>query len=133
MALRPHLASVPTILYFHENQLAYPNRPAWTGERDHHFGMSQMIAALVADRCVFNSAWNRDSFLAEGDALLKKMPDAIPRNWMSRIALKASVLPIPLDLPTMPWSEEPAQDRSLGPIIVWNHRWEHDKAPEVFF
>ena len=66
IALVPALSSVPRVLYFHENQLAYPMRPEWSGERDNHFGVSQMVPALVATTCVFNSHWNLTSFLDAG-------------------------------------------------------------------
>lgn len=140
VALRPELAAVPRVLYFHENQLAYPVRDDRTGERDFHFGFSQLVAALAATRCVFNSAYNRDSLLTEGAALLRRMPDAVPPGWIEAIRARSEVLPVPLELPGLfDGIAEPIEDdthpseRALGPIILWNHRWEHDKAPEAFF
>ena len=85
VALAPHLANVPKVVYFHENQLAYPVRAEFSGERDHHYGFSQMVTALVADHCLFNSQWNLDSFLDEATRLLSRMPDAKPKNWMAKV------------------------------------------------
>ncbi|MEE2787937.1 MAG: DUF3524 domain-containing protein [Myxococcota bacterium] len=134
VALVPSLAGMPRVLYFHENQLAYPMRPQWSGERDNHFGLSQMISALVSTKCLFNSTWNLSSFLDAGRALLKKMPDAIPHTWIDRIQAKSEVLPIPLNFGAMPSLVTDAdEDRTEGPTILWNHRWEHDKNPEAFF
>src|SRR5688572_7909749 len=44
VGLCPRLAAIPRLLYFHENQLAYPSRgePA---DRDHHFGFTQLVSA----------------------------------------------------------------------------------------
>ena len=133
VGLVPSLAGVPRILYFHENQLAYPDRAG--KERDHHFGVTQMVSALCADVCVFNSAYNRDTFLEQADVLLRRMPDAVPRGWVERIASRARVLPVPLQLEDVPPRLEPLcdLDRQRGPVILWNHRWEHDKNPEAFF
>jgi glycosyltransferase involved in cell wall biosynthesis len=135
LGLAPELRSVPSILYFHENQLAYPVRDELTGERDLHFGLTQMISALVATRCLFNSRYNLTSFVEGGAALLERMPDAIPTGWMAQIAEKSAVLPVPLDLPDLApstFAGADHSDRERGPIIVWNHRWEHDKGPERF-
>ncbi len=126
-ALAPALQGVPSLLYFHENQLAYPVQDP--RERDHHFGFSQLVNALAATRCAFNSQWNLDSFLDEGARLLARMPDAVPSGWIEAIRAKSVVLPVPLLLEPEPV----ASARERLPIILWNHRWEYDKAPELFF
>jgi glycosyltransferase involved in cell wall biosynthesis len=133
-ALAPRIAACPRVLYFHENQLSYPDREARA--RDHHFGLTQIVSGLVADRCVFNSAFNRDAFLAEGEALLARMPRPRPRGWMARIADEAEILPVPVALeagaPPAP-DPPPGAGRAEGPLLVWPHRWEHDKGPERLF
>ena len=109
-------------------------RPEWSGERDNHFGVSQMVSALVATTCVFNSHWNLTSFLDAGQTLLDKMPDAVPKTWIERIRAKSEILPVPMGFDdTLGWSADEQLGRELGPTIVWNHRWEHDKNPDTFF
>lgn len=125
--LAPSLAKCRTYLYFHENQFAYPVRVP--REWDTHYAVTQLTSALAADRCLFNSAWNRDSFLDGARQWLKKMPDAHPPGWIDTVADKCEVLPLPMSLPDVPLvPREPGP-----PVILWNHRWEFDKAPEVFF
>ena len=130
-ALAPALAATPVALYFHENQLAYPVRDEHTGARDHHFGFTQILSAHAADAVWFNSAWNRDSFLDEAATLLSRMPDAVPAGVVDAIAEKSAVYPVPVALPSEVAPPEPTDSR--GPLILWNHRWEYDKAPEAFF
>ena len=53
---------------------------------------------------------------------------------MEGVRAKSEVLGVPLDLPEDPGGlEERGGDRSQGPTIVWNHRWEFDKNPDGFF
>ncbi len=131
----PHLAAVPKVLYFHENQFAYPSREEFHGERDTHFGFTQIAAAAAADVCVFNSEFNRESFLHGANELVRKMPDARPTATLERIAERSMVRPLPLALPEVDplLLSESDSDRAAGPLILWNHRWEHDKNPERFF
>ncbi|MDP7033394.1 MAG: DUF3524 domain-containing protein [Planctomycetota bacterium] len=134
LGLVPPLQKIPSLLYFHENQLAYPVRTPESQERDHHFGFTQLVSALAANSCLFNSRFNQDSFLARGKELLSRMPDHPPPNWIDTIRSRSKVIPVPLTLPDLPPTpSKRGEDRSKGPIILWNHRWEHDKNPELFF
>ncbi len=135
VGLAPSLAAAGRALYFHENQLAFPPRGDAHPARDHHFGFTQLVSALAADVCLFNSAHNRDSFILEGRKLLSRMPDAVPPQWIDLIEARSEVLGVPLDLPDVAPPVEPpsAFDRGRGPLVLWNHRWEHDKNPEGFF
>ena len=120
--LVPALASLPTLVYFHENQFAYP-----PGRGQHGVLEAQMVSiysAMAADQLLFNSHYNRDSFLAGVAALLKRLPDKLPASIVTGLGARAQVLPVPV---------EPVEVSALelNPSrlqLVWNHRWEYDKG-----
>ena len=121
--LCPRLAKVPAIYYFHENQFAYPRSANQFVSVEPQ--MVQLYGALAAQRILFNSGFNRDSFLDGVAALMRKMPDAVPRGLRERLAAKAGICPVPV----APVAIGP---KAGTPLIVWNHRWEYDKAPDLF-
>ena len=121
--LQPRLADVPSWYYFHENQFAYPVSEQQV--RSVEPQIVQLYGALCADRLLFNSAFNRDSFLDGVDALLRRMPDRVPRGVRARLAPKCEILPVPV----VPAAASGPRDARL---LLWNHRWEYDKEPDLF-
>ncbi|MBA4370566.1 MAG: DUF3524 domain-containing protein [Coriobacteriaceae bacterium] len=122
------VAGVPSVVYFHENQLLYPDRH--TAEWDLQFPLTNITSALAADECWFNTRWNFDGFLDGIPGFIRQFPDHHPKGVAERIAAKSSVLHPPFDPAAFD-----AAPVVRGPVarIVWPHRWEHDKAPEAFF
>ena len=188
------VGSYPPPFLTPENQLNYPER--FEKERDFHLKWMQILTALVSDEVLFNSEYNRDSFLDAIDGAMRKIPDKAQRvaGLKDRIAPKCRVLYFPIDFPveamgagaaaaadsartagaaagagagagaaapaapapathagvdldaaaasaatsltdTPPSpSPPPPKRRPVAPLhICWNHRWEHDKAPDAFF
>ncbi len=121
--LHPELAGVPSLYYFHENQLAYPIIPGQVQSIEP--AMIQIYGALAADHLLFNSSYNQTSFLAGIENLARRLPDGIPGRLAARLEEKCRVLPVAVE----PLKAE--SDRNPN-LILWNHRWEHDKQPDLF-
>ncbi|TBW59399.1 DUF3524 domain-containing protein [Marinobacter halodurans] len=128
-AFHRHLATVPVLLYMHENQFAYPDSGDQHASVDHQ--MVNLYSALSADWVAFNSDWNRTSFLTGIRNLLARLPDAVPEGVAERIDGKSEVLPVPIGDHLFA-GEERAIDRHC-PHLLWNHRWEYDKGPDRLF
>ena len=129
------VARIPAIVYFHENQLVYPNRHS--AEWDYQFPLTNITSALSAECCVFNTEWNMRVFLEAVPPFLAQFPDHRPKHVAEKIAAKSQVIHPPFD-PTV--FDDALGDRGASgaprgasPRIVWPHRWEHDKDPEAFF
>ena len=125
--MRPNLANIPCVVYFHENQFAYP-----MGQQQDRLEpkLVNLYSACCADQLWFNSRFNRDTFLQGARQLLSKMPDYVPPNFVERLQAISKVVSVPLaDASFQPLSATRAQ--SELPEFIWNHRWEYDKGPEV--
>ncbi len=117
----------PFIVYFHENQLAYPTAPG--KKRPTQLALTNISSALCADRVVFNSEFHRESFLAALPTFLKAFPDEHELWTVDTIVKKSTVYPVGLALEHVSTHKA---SRS-GPLrILWNHRWSYDKQPQVF-
>lgn len=131
-AFCPNLQNIPWLLYFHENQFAYPASDKQQGLIE--MQMVTMYSALAADVCVFNSQFNKDTFFGGARALLKKLPDYVSPDWLHGTESNAQVLPVPLEMSTsievfMP--EEGVNTKASKRIkLVWSARWEFDKGPD---
>tara|TARA_R110001599_G_scaffold353231_1_gene590971 strand:- start:44994 stop:46121 length:1128 start_codon:yes stop_codon:yes gene_type:complete len=134
--LVPALARLPSLLYFHENQFDYPQQ-----SKQHSLVEAQMVSlysALAADRLVFNSAYNRDTFLAGVDALLRKFPDRVPAGVAVMLAARAAVLPVPIDIEGnvaggVGWPTAAGSYPQRPLRLLWTGRFEHDKGGDTLW
>jgi glycosyltransferase involved in cell wall biosynthesis len=127
--LRPDLP--PILLYLHENQFAYPLSP---GEKiDFRYGLVDVMNILASGKAAFNSSYNRNSLIMECRNLFRRLPDAIPRDIPAKLEEKSTVL-YPGIAPTTCTQDRTTRhpERKI-PLVIWNHRHEHDKNPEAAF
>jgi len=122
---------IPLALYFHENQLTYPQN-----SRQKHgwqYGFINYASALAADAVFFNSQYHRQNFLEELPRMLKHFGDYNELQTVDIIAEKSSVLPLGLNLRRYDRFALSSRSENSNPVILWNHRWEEDKNPDEFF
>jgi len=123
----PELSRTPSAVYFHENQWTYPKSP--NARVDHHYGYTNLVTALAADACFFNSAFHRSEFLAASQAFVGRMPDARSPHDIEGLRDRCEVIPPGFDLP----GELPPRAAASETLrIGWVHRWGYDKRPDRF-
>jgi glycosyltransferase involved in cell wall biosynthesis len=131
---RTHTHNIPVTFYFHENQITYP----WKGdsggpgaELNRQYGFINYTSALAADEVFFNSAYHRQIFLEGLTAFLKGFPDRRELQNVEMINKKSSVLYLGMDLAALDGYDPVI--KADTPVLLWNHRWEYDKNPDLFF
>ncbi|MEM9802024.1 MAG: DUF3524 domain-containing protein [Planctomycetota bacterium] len=124
--LPPAWRAAPTLCYFHENQLTYPGAK---DARDLTHGFSNVLSAVRADACAFNSEFHRAEFRDAADAFLARLPRPNPR---AELATALDGAPVVAPLPEI--EAGPLGLGGDGPLrIAFPHRLEPDKDPTAFF
>lgn len=123
---RSPLAAKPLVYYMHENQLTYPIRQG--AKRDAQQVLRQFHSQLAADEVWFNSAYNRDSWLAKLPRFMERFADFQGREHFPEIERRSIVMPVGLDLPR----PTPKLVQGERPTLLWNQRWEWDKGTDTF-
>lgn len=126
-----HFQQIPLYTYFHENQFAYPVQKE--DERDFHFGLTNLTTFMASDKVGFNTRYNLDTFIDGVEKLLRICPDMKFDNLIDQLLEKADILNPGINFSDFPKPDDCKPSSKKQPVIVWNHRWEHDKNPEYFF
>ncbi|OQY39320.1 MAG: hypothetical protein B6229_03930 [Spirochaetaceae bacterium 4572_7] len=126
IGLFPHLGKAKKILYFHENQFEYP-----LSEKQIHGNVEGMMVnlygGLAADLVLFNSEYNRRTFVQGAKNLLKRLNDHSPIAVVDDVVRKSQLLPVPVG------NKIYIQNDKIKNSILWTHRWEYDKNPDDLY
>jgi hypothetical protein len=124
---RPRLSDVPVLYFLHENQLTYPRLKGT--KLNSWFGQLNYASALAADAVAFNSEFHRGDFLGALRTLAGQPTNWLDRGTIDSLETKSAVLPVGVDLKRF---DALRVEADAVPLLLWNHRWEFDKAPAAF-
>jgi len=123
-AIRNAAPGVPIVVFFHESQFTYPISPA--DKTDATYPMKNWSSAAAADVVIFNSVYHQDVFRVEARRFLNTFPDYKHVDRVMGVVDESIVLPVGVDVAQIAGRSRTSAE---PPLIMWNHRWEHDKGP----
>lgn len=123
--------TVPVAVYLHESQLLFPVGPSQQPEEE--FAMVNWRSMAVADAVWCNSAFHRDALVAALPPFLAGVPDRPHTAHLAGVVDRTTVLPVGVDtVPLIEAARTSTADAGGPPLVLWNHRWDHDKNPQQF-
>lgn len=124
-AVRHVAPGVPIAVYFHESQFTYPLSSA--DKTDLTYPMKNWTSAAVADLVIFNSGFHRSVFRTEAHRFLNVFPEDKHVHRVDAVLDASIVLPVGIHTADLVGGDRSPTE---PPLIMWNHRWEHDKGPD---
>ncbi len=124
-------------LYMHENQLSYPLGA--NQQPDEALALINWVSMVAADQVFINSAFHRDELFAELPKLLSRAPDLSHTRLLDEVRQKTAVLPVGIELDDITergskvGSAPVVEIDDARPLVLWSHRWDHDKNPRAVF
>lgn len=123
-AVRAAALGVPIAVYVHESQFTYPLSPA--DRVDLTYAMKNWASVATADLVMFNSAHHRDEFRTQARRMLNGFPDVKHVDRVDPVLDRSTVVPVGIEADGL---ISRRITHRAPPLVVWNHRWEHDKGP----
>lgn len=114
-------------LYMHENQLTFPVAPGTAP--DLTYAMTNWTSMVAADIVVFNSTYHRDDWFGALPGFLRRFPDERHSRLVDAVRRRSVVLPVGVDAGAI---RATPLVRRARPLVLWNHRWQWDKGPDLF-
>ena len=105
---------------------------ALTGEPlDEDMSYRNWTSMVAADHVFVNSAFHRDALFGALPEVLGRPPDHRHDHLLDEVRARASLLPVGVDVAAVRPGRDVVDDDG-PPILLWSHRWDNDKAAELF-